>query len=158
MTIALSGDAEEAAQSLQEALASSGEVTGRVAGRAVRVIRHPTRAIQKGAFAPVFYGLLHGEGTGCCLEGHIQLHPVGRLFVGVWIGMSTLLALALLAAGALRATPESTALDALPFLLPALLPLFGLALARWQRGRGKSDEEAIRGWLDSLEEGRSEQS
>ncbi len=70
-----------------------------------------------------------------------------------WILLSTLLALALLVAGALRATQESTAGDALPFLLPVLLPFLGLGLAHWQRRRGRPDEAAIRGWLDSLKNG-----
>ena len=65
-----------------------------------------------------------------------------------------MLALALLVAGALRATPESTAQDALPFMLPVLLPFLGLGLARWQRRRGRADEAALRDWLIALENGR----
>ena len=146
----LDGDADPAAQKLQEALASSGEVTGRVVGRGVKIGRHPSRARQRGAFAPVFYGLIQEDGEGCRLAGHFQLHPVGRLYIGAWIVMTTLLALALLVAGALRATAESSAQDALPIVLPALLPFLGLGFARWQRSRGHADETALRHWLETL--------
>ncbi len=151
ITIALNGDADTEARRIGAALASSGEVAGRVAGRGVKIERHPGMARQRGAFAQVFYGLLQDDGEDCRLAGHFQLHPVGRLYIATWIVMSTLLALSLLVAGALRATADSTAQDALPFTLPALLPFLGLALARWQRWRGQADEAAMRDWLIALQ-------
>ena len=141
---------DTAAQRLSESLNASKEVTGRVASRGVKIECHPSSARQRGAFATVFYGIVQDEGEGSRLVGHFQLHPVGRLFVSTWILLSTLLALALLLAGALQATPDSTAQDALPFLFPVLLPFLGLGLAHWLRRRGRPDEAAIRGWLDSL--------
>ncbi len=152
LTLSLAGEPEAAAQRIEAALASSAEVVGRVAGRGVKIARHPSRARQRGAFAPVFYGLLQADGENCRLAGHFQLHPVARLYIAAWVGMSALLALALLAAGALRATADSAAQDALPFLLPALLPFLGLGLARWQRRRGQADEAAIRGWLAEMKD------
>jgi hypothetical protein len=150
VSLTLVGHANAAARRIEAALASSEEVTGRVVGRGVKIERHPRFARQRGAFIPVYYGLIKDDGEGCRLAGHFQLHPVGRLYIAAWIGLSTLLALALLVAGALRATPESTAQDALPFMLPVLLPFLGLGLARWQRRRGQADEAAIRDWLISL--------
>lgn len=143
-------DAGEAVSRLGEALGSSDEVTGRVAGRGVKIERHPSRASQRGAFAPVFYGMIREDAEKCLLVGHFQLHPVGRLYIAAWTGLSTLLALALLGAGFLRATPESTAQDALPFLLPVLLPFLGMGVAHWRRQKGKPDEAAIRQWLDGI--------
>ena len=146
----LRGDADEAVRRLGEALGSSREVTGRVAGRGVKIERHPSQGSQRGAFAPVFYGVVREGEEKCLLVGHFQLHPVGRLYIAAWIGLSTLLALALLGAGFLRATSESTAQDALPFLLPVLLPFLGLGVAHWRRKMGKPDEAAIRQWLDGI--------
>ena len=128
----------------------AGRFLAGVAGRGVKIERHPSLARQRGAFAPVFYGLLQEDGEECRLVGHFQLHPVGRLYIATWIGLSTLLALSLLVAGALRATADSTAQDALPFMLPTLLPFLGLGLAHWQRWRGRADEAAIRDWLGAL--------
>lgn len=155
LTVTLGGDADAAAQRLQEALASSGEVSGRVVGRGVKVERHPSRTRQRGAFAPVFYGLLQNDGGNSRLAGHFQLHPVGRLFIGAWIGLSTILALALLAAGFLRASPESSARDALPFILPVPLPFLGLWAAQWLQRRSQDDETAIRSWIEELRDGWS---
>ena len=148
--LSLDGNADATALQLEDTLASSTEVTGRVGGRGVKIERHPSQTSQRGAFATVFYGIIQDEGEGSRLVGHFQIHPVGRLFVAAWILLSTLLALALILAGALRATPESTAQDALPFLFPVLLPFLGLGLAHLLRRRGRPDEAAIRGWLDSL--------
>ena len=120
LALELSDDVDTAAWRLGEALDSRNEVEGRVIGRGVKIICHFSRARQRGAFATVFYGIIQDEGEGSRLVGHFQLHPVGRFFVMAWILLSTLLALALLVAGALRATQESTAGDALPFLLPVL--------------------------------------
>ena len=151
--LALDENFDTAAQRLAELLKANGEVAGRVVGRGVKIERHPSLTRQRGAFATVFYGIIQDEGEGSRLEGHFQLHPVGRLFVAAWTVLSTLLALALLFAGALRAGQESSAQDALPFLLPVLLPFLGLGLAHWQRRRGRQDEAAIRGWLDNLRTG-----
>ena len=156
LALELNGDADKAARRFGEMLASSEQVTGRVAGRGVKIECLPNSARQRGAFATVFYGIIQDEGEGSRLVGHFQIHPVGRLFVSAWIVLSTLLALALLLAGALRATPESTAQDALPFLFPVLLPFLGLGLAYWLRRRGRPDEEAIRVWLDNLRVGWGE--
>ncbi len=149
-TLPLNGNSEAAGLLIREELAASGEVDGRVAGTGVKIERHPRRAHLKGAFAPVFYGLLVDEGDHCRLSGHVQLRPVGRLFIGAWIVMSTLLALALLVAAAVRATPQSAVADLLPLLLPVLLPFLGLAFASWQRKRGRSDEQVLHSWLESL--------
>lgn len=153
LTVQLRGDSREAGERLQESLAANREVAGRVAGRGVKVGRNSASARLRGIFAPVFYGLLADEGEHCRLSGHFQIHPVGRLYIGAWILLSTLLALALLVAAALRATPESGAGDALGLLLPVLLPFLGLAFASWQRRRGRADEATIRAWLNSLENG-----
>ena len=152
-TVSWSGDADATGRlaDSSETLASSELRLQAVwAGRGVKIERHPSQTSQRGAFATVFYGIIQDEGEGSRLVGHFQIHPVGRLFVAAWILLSTLLALALILAGALRATPESTAQDALPFLFPVLLPFLGLGLAHWLRRRGRPDEAAIRGWLDSL--------
>ena len=133
-----------------------GEVAGRVAGRGVKVERNPASARLRGIFAPVFYGLLADENGLCRLSGHFQIHPVGRLYIGAWILLSTLLALALLVAAAFRATPESSAGDALGLLLPVLLPFLGLVFASWQRRRGRADEEVMRAWFEAMRAGRVE--
>ena len=150
VSLPLDGSADAAAQRLGAALASSGEVAGRVVGRGVKIERHPSQARQRGAFAPVFYGMIREDEEKCRLVGHFQLHPVGRLYIAAWVGLSALLALALLAAGVLRATPESTAQDALPFLLPVLLPFLGLGAAHWRRRKGRPDEAAMRRWLGGI--------
>lgn len=148
LEIPLAEGADAAAQRLADSVASAEGFVGRVAGRGVKLECHPQAAHSRGTFAPVFYGVFQPGAEGSRLVGHFQLHPVARLYAAVWIGLSTLLALALLVAGALRATPESTAQEALPFVLIALLPFVGLGIVRWQSRRGRVDQQAIRAWLE----------
>lgn len=156
LIVQLQGGNREAGERLQAELAASAEVAGRVAGRGVKIERHPASARLRGAFATVFYGLLSDDGAHCRLSGHFQIHPVGRLYVGAWILLSTLLALALLAAAALRAPTEGAAGDLPPLLLPVLLPFLGLAFASWQRRRGRADEAVVRAWLLAMRADRPE--
>ena len=125
----------------------SDEFRGRVENNGVKLWRGRKFAANAGTFAPLFYGVVTETPTGSRLSGHFQMHPVARLYAGAWIGLSSLLALAFLITAALRATPESTAADALPILFVALLPLIGLLLVRFQHAKGRADEEAMRGWI-----------
>ena len=154
LSLAFDGTDEKVAGWLQDYLNSSREVSGRLAGRGVKIVRHSRRASQRGAFAPVFYGVIQEVGGKCRLVGHFQFHPVGRLYIVAWIVLGTVLALVLLVGGLLGGSPESTARDALPFTLPVILPFLGLGFAHWQLWRGRSDEAAIRNWLESLAESR----
>ena len=126
------------------------EFRGRVEGNGAKIWRGRNFAASSGTFAPLFYGVVTETPTGSRLSGHFQMHPVTRLYAGAWIGLSTLLALVFVVAAALRATPESTATDALPILFIALLPLAGWLLVRFQQGKGRADEEAMRVWIGAV--------
>ncbi len=143
---------------LQEALSGEGpEVVGRIQGTAIQLWRRSGLSRSQGTFAPVFYGVAEPTPDGGSrLVGHFQLHPVTRLYILVWMAASVLLALGFLGVGILRASPERNALDALPFVLPALLPLVGLAVVRWQQRRGRADEEAMRTWLANVIRGEED--
>lgn len=138
--------AEAALACLQAAF--SDEFRGRVEGNGVKVWRARDFSNSRGTFAPLFYGVVTPSTTGSRLSGHFQMHPMTRLYTAAWIGLSGLLALIFLVAAAQRATPDSTATDALPVLLVALLPLAGLLLVRLQQAKGRGDEEAVRGWIE----------
>lgn len=151
ISLTVRGNAGAAARRIGRALAASDTVAGRVAGRGVKIERRPRKGTYRGAFATVFYGILQEEGEECLLRGHFQVHPVGRLFIGVWLVLSTALALTLLAMAALRASAQSGAMEALPLAVPSLLPLLGYWFAAWQRRKGRRDEVHIRRWLSRLE-------
>lgn len=138
--------AEAALARIQAGL--SDEFRGRVEVTGVKVWRSRAYATSRGSFAPLFYGTVTPTATGSRLAGHFQMHPITRLYAGAWIGLSSLLALVFLVSAALRATPESSAADALPMLLIALLPPAGLLLVRFQQRKGRADEEAVRGWIE----------
>ena len=125
----------------------SDEFRGRVEGNGVKLWRARDFSTSRGTFAPIFYGVVTPSATGSQLSGHFQMHPMTRLYTAAWIGLSSLLALVFLVAAFQRATPESTAADALPVLLVALLPLAGLLLVRFQQAKGRADEAAVRGWI-----------
>lgn len=130
------------------------EFRGRVENNGVKLWRARDFATSRNTFAPLFYGVVAPIATGSQISGHFQMHPVTRLYTGAWIGLSTLLALVFVVAAALRATPESTATDALPILFVALLPLAGWLLVRFQQGKGRADEEAMRVWMRTVLENR----
>lgn len=153
LSLSLEGDAEDAARRLENELSSSEEVEGRVAGRGVKIRRHPRRSAVKGIFSTYFYAVVQKDGANCRLVGHFQWHPVGRIYAAAWMVLSALIPLAFLVVGALRGTPESTARDALPFLFPVLLPLLLTGMLYIQRRRDLADERAIRHWLAELKAG-----
>jgi len=124
------------------------EFRGRVEGNGVKLWRARDFSASRGTFAPLFYGVVTPSPTGSQLSGHFQMHPMTRLYTAAWIGLSGLLALVFLVAAAQRATPDSTATDALPVLLVALLPLAGLLLVRFQQAKGRADEAAVREWIE----------
>ena len=126
----------------------SDEFRGRVEGNGVKLWRARDFSSSRGTFAPLFYGVVTPSATGSHLSGHFQMHPMTRLYTAAWIGLSGLLALVFLVAAAQRATPESSATDALPVLLVALLPLAGLLWVRFQQRKGWEDEERMREWME----------
>ncbi len=156
LSLDLEGDAEAVALRLAEALRESEEVTGRVAGGGVKIRRLPRKSKVKGIFATYFYAVLQENGANCRLVGHFQWHPVGRIYAAVWMALSGLVPLAFLVAGALRGTPDSTAKDALPFVIPLILPLLLTGIIYLQRRRDLPDEWAIRRWLVALKGGWQE--
>lgn len=149
--LASSAPPEQVLSQLQNALAASEEFAGRVRGNGVQIVRRRAFARVQGGFSPVFYGAVLAadkeEAASSRLTGHFQLHPVTRLFMLVWLGLGAVLALVFLVLGLLRATPESTAIDALPFAAPVLIPVLGAIVLLWQQHRGREDEEAVRRWL-----------
>ena len=141
---------------LEDELSSSEEFSGRVAQRAVKIRRLPRKSAVKGIFATYFYAVIQEDGENCRLVGHFQWHPIGRIYAAAWMVLSAVIPLAFLVAGALRGTPESTARDALPYLIPVLLPFLLTGMLYIQRRRDVPDEEAIRRWLTGLSVGWQE--
>lgn len=112
--------------------------------------RLPEKSQAKGIFSLYFYGVLQESDGDCRLVGHFQWHPVGRIYALAWMGLTALISLSVLVVGALRGSPDSTAQDALPFVIPSLLPLILFGLLHLQRRRDRDDEKAIRRWLEAL--------
>jgi hypothetical protein len=135
---------------LSLALQRNHEFLGKVVNHGFKIWRSRGYAQSRNTFAPILYGVVHADGEGSHIEGHFQINPVMRLFLLVWFVGTTVMAAIFLIAGALRATPESTALDALPFLIPALLPMIGWTILRWQQRKGREDEMKIRSWIEEV--------
>jgi hypothetical protein len=135
---------------LSLALAASDEFMGKVVNHGFKIWRSRRYAQSRNTFAPILYGIVRADGQGSRVDGHFQINPVMRLFLIVWFMGTTVMAAIFLIAGALHATPESTAIDALPYLVPALLPTIGWILLIWQQRKGREDEERIRDWLEEI--------
>jgi hypothetical protein len=139
---------------LSLALAACDEFMGKVVNHGFKIWRSRRYAQSRNTFAPILYGIVRADGEGSRVDGHFQINPVMRLFLIVWFVGTTVLAVLFLTGGMLRATPESTALEAIPYMIPALLPMFGWGLLLWQQRRGRADEEAIRRWVEETCAGR----
>jgi hypothetical protein len=135
---------------LMLALKQDAEFAGKVVNNGFKIWRKRDYAQSRNTFAPILYGVVTPTEEGSRVDGHFQLNPVMRLFLIVWFLGTTIIAFIFLAGGLLSATPESSAIDALPYTFPALLPLMGWALISWQQNRGRVDEEAIRGWVETV--------
>jgi hypothetical protein len=138
------------------AIQENDEFAGKVVNNGFKIWRKRDYAQSRNTFAPILYGVVGPAQDGSRVDGHFQLNPVMRLFLIVWFLGTTIIAAIFLAGGLLSATPESTAVDALPYTVPALLPLIGWALLSWQQQRGRADEEAIRGWVEQACRERTE--
>lgn len=140
----------KAAQQLGLALQESDEFLGKVTGSAFKLWRARRYANSRNTFAPILYGVIVPTEEGSRILGHFQLSPVMRLFLAVWFGGSTLLAVTLLLMSIVRFTPDATAAEALPVLVLAMLPLLGWLILRWQQRKGREDEMKLRNWLDEV--------
>jgi hypothetical protein len=150
ISLTVSDPPEVVALRISRALEGNDEFLGKVVNHGFKIWRSRSYAQSRNTFAPILYGVVRAEGEGSHIDGHFQINPVMRLFLLVWFLGTTVIAAIFLIAAALRATPESTALDALPFLLPALLPMIGWIILRWQQQRGRADEERIRQWMEEV--------
>jgi hypothetical protein len=125
-------------------------IAGRVMGHRVQLWRRLAGLERPRAFGPMFVGVVHESAGGSQMTGHFQLPPTTRLFMLVWMSATTLIALAVIIAGLLQQSPDSRAVDALPFILPALLPGVGLAVLKWAERQGRADEAAVGLWLKQV--------
>jgi hypothetical protein len=155
--LVLADPVETVCASLSAALDASEEFHGKVVNQGFKIWRSRNYAQSRNTFAPILYGVISPYTEGSRIDAHFQLNPVMRLFLIVWFIGTTALALLSLIGGLLRATPESSALDAFPYLLPATLPLIGWAVLRWQQRRGRADEERIKLWVTDVSRQRNGQ-
>jgi hypothetical protein len=135
---------------LSLALQRNDEFLGKVVNYGFKIWRSRGYAQSRNTFAPILYGVVSADRDGSRIDGHFQINPVMRLFLIVWFVGTTVMAATFLLTAALRATPESTALEALPYLIPALLPTIGWIILRWQQQRGRADEKRIRRWIEEV--------
>ena len=141
---------DRVAARLSRALSAAPELQGKVQNRGFKIWRKRDYAQNKGTFAPILYGVIAPEGKGSRLVAHFQLNPVMRLFLIVWFGGSAIIALLFLFTAVQQATPESQAIDALPFLIPSILPFLGWLILVVQQRRGRADEMKIRDWIEGV--------
>jgi hypothetical protein len=150
IALTLADPPDAVTQRLSYALQTNEEFLGKVVNHGFKIWRNRDYAQSRNTFAPILYGVVHADGEGSRVDGHFQINPVMRLFLIVWFVGTTVMAAIFLIAAALRATPESTGIDALPYLIPALLPTIGWLILRWQQRKGKEDEIKIQSWLEEI--------
>ena len=148
--MALPQSASQLSTRLSRALSTAPEMQGKVHNRGFKIWLKRDYAQNKGTFAPILYGAIAEEGKGSRIVAHFQLNPVMRLFLIVWFGGSSLIALLFLFNAIQQATPDSQAVDALPYLIPSILPLLGWLILVTQQRRGREDELKIRRWIEGV--------
>lgn len=150
LELTLQRPAEHISARLSRALSAAPEMQGKVHNRGFKIWLKRNYAQNKGTFAPILYGVIVPEGKGSRLVAHFQLNPVMRLFLIVWFGGSAIIALLFLFTAIQQATPDSQAIDALPFLIPSILPLLGWLILVMQQRKGREDEQKIRSWIEDV--------
>jgi hypothetical protein len=134
-----------------------GTVVAQVRGDRFRLFAQGPKYVQN-SFAPLFYGRLEATTDGARVVGRFRMHLLVRVFMGVWFGGLTLMAIVSPAV----ALFGSTSAGKPPVILivgPLLMILFGIALfsfGRWiARGQVARIHEFLRTDLDARPEGVS---
>lgn len=105
------------------------------------------RRYYRNSFAPFFFGRFVASDDGTLIEGEFRMHPFVRVFMIVWfslLGVPSVIMLISVFAGQADIQDGPLAL-----VLPAGMVAFGVALVKFGRWLGRSEETAIVAFLKS---------
>ncbi len=132
-----------------------GTVVAKVRGDRFRLFAQGPKYVQN-SFVPLFYGRVEATTEGARIIGRFRMHLFVRVFMGVWFGGLTIMAIVLPTV----ALFGSARADKPPFIFivgPLLMILFGIGLltfGRWvARGQVARIHEFLRTDLDARAEG-----
>lgn len=118
-------------------------VMAKLTGKKIKLWK---RKYYKNSFAPFFFGELVPEGAGARIEGHFGMDPLVKAFMAFWLGAVFLGGLAALTAAFSQGIPGG---DLAAIVIPFGMILFGLALPKFGRWLGRSEEKYLREFLQT---------
>jgi hypothetical protein len=113
------------------------------------------RRYYRNDFAPIFFGTLSAEGQGTQVEGHFDMDPWVKIFMGVWLGFVILMGIPILIS-TLSGNIEGDARVGL--IVPPAMILFGLLLPKFGRLIGRGEENFLREFLKNTLAAKEESS
>jgi hypothetical protein len=142
--LASSVDAERLAFSWS-GYAGSRPILGKLRDSSFRLQK---RRYYHNSFAPFFFGRFVVSDDGTLIEGKFTMHPFVRVFMIVWfsfLGVPSVIMLISVFAG--QADVQGSPI--LGLVIPAGMAAFGVALVKFGRWLGRSEETAIVAFLKS---------
>jgi hypothetical protein len=142
--LALSVDAERLGFSWS-GYAGSRPILGKLRDTTFRLQK---RRYYRNSFAPFFFGRFVASNDGTLIEGEFRMHPFVRVFMIVWfsfLGVPSVIMLISVFAG--QADVQGSPI--LGLVIPAGMAVFGVALVKFGRWLGRSEETAIVAFLKS---------
>jgi len=123
--------------------AGSRPILGKLRGATFRLQK---RRYYRNSFAPFFFGRFVAADGGTLIEGEFRMHPFVKVFMVVWFSfLSVFSVIVLISVFARQADVQGS--PVLGLVIPAGMAAFGIALVKFGRWLGRSEETAIVAFL-----------
>ena len=126
--------------------AGSRPILGRLRDTSFRLQK---RRYYRNSFAPFFFGRFVASDGGTLIEGEFRMHPFVKVFMIVWFSFLGVFSVTIVLTVAFAKPADVQGSSVLGLMIPAGMAAFGVALVKFGRWLGRSEETAIVAFLTS---------